>query len=101
MRLEGKRALITGASHGIGKAIALASAREGADVALTYRGRKAGARAALLARLNWALPPAHPDGHASTQVAVRAALGEGGFAAAHASGAVMTLEAALAEGAGA
>lgn len=44
MRLEGKIALVTGASHGIGKAIALAYAREGADVAITYRGREDGAR---------------------------------------------------------
>lgn len=44
MRLAGKLALVTGASHGIGKAIALTFAREGADVALTYRGREAGAR---------------------------------------------------------
>ena len=37
MRLEGKKALITGASRGIGKAIALAYAREGADIAVTSR----------------------------------------------------------------
>jgi len=34
--LQGKRALVTGASRGIGKAIALALAAEGADVAITY-----------------------------------------------------------------
>lgn len=44
MRLEGKHALVTGASHGIGKAIALTYAREGADLVITYRGREEGAQ---------------------------------------------------------
>src|SRR4051794_32311342 len=36
MQLQGKRALITGGSSGIGRAIALAFGREGADVAVHY-----------------------------------------------------------------
>ncbi|HCQ54676.1 MAG TPA: NAD(P)-dependent dehydrogenase [Brevundimonas diminuta] len=35
-RLKGRRALITGADSGIGRAIAIAYAREGADVAVSY-----------------------------------------------------------------
>ncbi|MBI4484171.1 MAG: SDR family oxidoreductase [Acidobacteria bacterium] len=37
MKLEGKRVLITGAGRGIGKAVALAMAREGADLSLMAR----------------------------------------------------------------
>jgi len=36
MKLAGKVALVTGASSGIGKAGAIALAREGADIALNY-----------------------------------------------------------------
>ena len=43
MRLDGKVAVVTGASSGIGRAIAIGCAREGADLAITYRGNEAGA----------------------------------------------------------
>jgi 3-oxoacyl-[acyl-carrier protein] reductase len=42
VRLDGKVVQVTGASSGIGRAIALGCAREGADLAITYRGNAAG-----------------------------------------------------------
>src|SRR5712692_7237458 len=42
--LAGRGVLVTGASSGIGRAIALAAARAGAHVALTYRANEDGAR---------------------------------------------------------
>ena len=47
MRLEGKVALVTGSSSGIGEAIALRFAREGADVAVHYHSDEAEARSVV------------------------------------------------------
>jgi 3-oxoacyl-[acyl-carrier protein] reductase len=49
VRLEGKIVLVTGASSGIGRAIALGCAREGADLAITYRANGNGAEEAARA----------------------------------------------------
>jgi NAD(P)-dependent dehydrogenase (short-subunit alcohol dehydrogenase family) len=43
-RLKGRRALITGADSGIGRAVALAFAREGVDVAISYLSEETDAR---------------------------------------------------------
>ena len=45
MPLEGKRIIVTGASRGIGRAIALACAREGADVGINFHKSEKEARA--------------------------------------------------------
>src|SRR4051812_13460110 len=44
MRLLGKKAIVTGANRSIGKAIATAFAKEGADVVISYRSDETGAK---------------------------------------------------------
>ncbi len=44
MKLEGKKAVVTGGSRGIGKAIALMYAKEGADVLVNYHSNDAAAK---------------------------------------------------------
>jgi glucose 1-dehydrogenase len=43
--LQGKKALVTGGSSGIGQAIAIRLGEEGVDVAINYVGRPEGAEA--------------------------------------------------------
>jgi glucose 1-dehydrogenase len=47
MRLDGKKALITGSSKGIGRGIAIAFARAGADVVINYNSDPRGAQEAV------------------------------------------------------
>jgi NAD(P)-dependent dehydrogenase (short-subunit alcohol dehydrogenase family) len=47
LELEGKCALVTGASKGVGKGIALALARAGADIAVNYNADRQGAETAV------------------------------------------------------
>ncbi len=68
--LEGKVALVTGGSRGIGRAIALALARQGADVAVNYRSRNDAAEEVV----------AEIEGLGRRSLAVQADVGETGQA---------------------
>jgi NAD(P)-dependent dehydrogenase (short-subunit alcohol dehydrogenase family) len=63
MTLAGRRALVTGGHHGIGRAIALGLAADGADVAITYRSQPEAAQDCVkqiraLGRRSLAIPAA-------------------------------------------
>jgi len=78
IELDGKVALVTGGSRGIGRAIALRLATQGADVAFTYRGNAAAAAAALgeieaLGRRGLAVQADAADG-TSAETAVKSVL---------------------------
>ena len=82
LALSGRVALVTGASSGIGRGIALAMARAGADVAVTYRSNRDGADAvareiAALGRRSCVQPLDLADEPAIDRIAptVQAALG--------------------------
>ena len=87
----------------IGNPLYLSWSLEGLAGVATARGeweraaQLCGARDALRERLGALLPPAHPDGYARTLAAVRAALGEAAFVAAHTIGAGQPPDAIIAE----
>jgi 3-oxoacyl-[acyl-carrier protein] reductase len=82
--LQGKRALVTGGSRGIGAAIVKRLAREGADVALTYvskpdEANKTAAAAAALGVRTLAIPADAADAEAMVAAVERTARELGGL----------------------
>ncbi|MBJ18264.1 MAG: SDR family oxidoreductase [bacterium] len=80
MTLLGRSALVTGGHHGIGRAIALGLASDGADVAITYRNRSDAAedcveRMRAMGRRSLAIPAAL-DRLPELEAAAEAVLGE-------------------------
>lgn len=76
LTLTGRRALVTGSGRGIGRAVALALARQGADVALAARSRDELERVAeeirRLGREAWVLPGALNDWDQAEELVRRA-----------------------------
>ena len=80
---EGRVALVTGGGRGIGKAIALGLAQDGADVAINYR-RDADAAAATVAEIEQLgrrarAYPASIDEHAQCEALVAAVVADFGY----------------------